>query len=77
MEQRSHLGQIVIFTTGEVAAICGVAHGTVRSWCEALLKNYRMPESWHRRIKREDLIVFMAGHGIPSRRRDLLQDSRV
>ena len=66
-----------LFTTHEVAAICGVSPRTACAWCDrGLLTSHRLPttgpQSGHRRVARPDLVAFMQRHDIPSRRRDLL-----
>lgn len=54
-----------LYTTGQVARICGVAPRTVSGWFDSgLLKGYRIPGSQDRRIPREDLMVFLEVHGM-------------
>lgn len=56
-----------VFTTGDVAKICHVAHRTVSRWFDAgLIKGYRLPHSGDRRIRLEELIVFMKEYDIPA-----------
>jgi two-component system, OmpR family, response regulator RpaA len=56
-----------IFTTGQVAKICGVAPRTVaQNWFDTgRLKGYRIPGCMDRRIPRESLIRFMKENGMP------------
>lgn len=62
-----------VFTTGQVAKICGVATRTVSKWFDSgTLKGYRIPESRDRRIPEKDLREFLATHGMPA---DLLDES--
>jgi len=57
-----------VFTTGEVARICGVAPRTVSKWFDAgQLRGFKIPGSRDRRIPRESLVRFMRAHGIPLR----------
>ena len=54
-----------IFTTGQVAEICKVAPRTVTKWFDSgRLRGYRIPGSNDRRIPREELIKFLAEHGM-------------
>ncbi|MBI3835151.1 MAG: response regulator [Planctomycetes bacterium] len=55
-----------ILTTGEVARICHVAPRTVSKWFDSgQLRGYRIPGSKDRRIPVDQLLRFMAAHGIP------------
>src|SRR5262245_41693343 len=55
-----------VFTTGQVAHLLGVAPRTVSKWFDrGLLSGYRIPGSNDRRIPREDLLKFIAEHGLP------------
>lgn len=55
-----------VFTTGNIAEICGVAPRTVSKWFDAgRIKGWRIPGSRDRRIPRENLIKFMKDSGIP------------
>jgi len=57
-----------VFTTGEVARLCGVAPRTVSKWFDAGgLRGFKIPGSRDRRIPRESLVRFMRAHGIPLR----------
>ena len=54
-----------VFTTGQVAKICGTAARTVAKWFDkGELKGYRIPLSEDRRVYRDDLEAFMEKHGI-------------
>lgn len=54
-----------VFTTGEVAEICGISQQTViRCFDGGRLKGFRVPGSKFRRIPRESLIEFMKENGI-------------
>ena len=57
-----------VFTTGEVARMCGVAPRTVSKWFDTgQLRGFKIPGSRDRRIPRESLVRFMRAHGIPLR----------
>ncbi len=61
---RTGLGDRV-FTTGQVAKICGVAPRTVCKWHDAgTIQGYRLPGSDDRRIPRRDLVAFLQAHGM-------------
>ena len=58
-----------VFTTGEVAEICGISQQTVIRWIDSgRLKGYRVPGSRFRRVTREALIDFMRANKIPLER---------
>ena len=53
------------FSTSEVAAYCHVTADTIRKWAEAgRIRVFKTPGG-HRRIRREDLILFLRENGIP------------
>lgn len=53
------------FSTSEVAKFCHVTADTIRKWAEAKrIKVFKTPGG-HRRIRRDDLIVFMCENNIP------------
>lgn len=53
------------YTTGQVAAICGVAHRTAAKWVDkGILKGYRIPGGEDRRIAHADLLGFVQDHGM-------------
>ncbi len=55
-----------VFTTGEVAEVCGISQQTViRCFDSGRLGGFRVPGSRFRRIPRESLVQFMKDHGIP------------
>lgn len=55
-----------VYSTGQVAKICGVSPRTVGKWFDSgRLKGYRIPGSQIRRIPREHLIKFLKEHGMP------------
>jgi len=55
-----------VFTTGEVAAICGVSSDTVSRWFDmGQIEGYRLGPGGDRRIPYESLRKFMTAHGIP------------
>ena len=55
-----------VFTTGEVADVCGISQQTViRCFDSGRLKGFRVPGSRFRRIPREALMAFMKDNGIP------------
>jgi excisionase family DNA binding protein len=57
-----------VFTTGEVARLCGVAPRTVSKWFDSgQLRGFKIPGSRDRRIPRESLVRFMRAHQIPLR----------
>jgi len=58
-----------LFSTGDVAWICGVSSLTVRKWQEkGLLPGHRIPGTVnrHRRFRREDVVKFINDHGLPN-----------
>ncbi|HOQ31299.1 MAG TPA: response regulator [Candidatus Hydrogenedens sp.] len=58
-----------VFTTGEVAAICGVSSDTVSRWFDmGQIEGYRLGPGGDRRIPYESLRKFMLAHGIPLER---------
>ena len=57
-----------VFTTGEVARLCGVAPRTVSKWFDSgQLRGFKIPGSRDRRIPRESLVRFMRAYSIPLR----------
>ena len=55
-----------VFTSGEVAVICGVSADTVSRWFDlGQIEGYRLGPGGDRRIPYESLRKFMMGHGIP------------
>lgn len=55
-----------VFTTGQVAKICGVTPRVVAKWCDSgRLGSYRIPGSQDRRIPREYLHKFLVVSGLP------------
>jgi len=55
-----------VFTSGEVAAICGVSPDTVSRWFDlGQIEGYRLGPGGDRRIPYEHLKKFMISHGIP------------
>lgn len=55
-----------VFTSGEVAAICGVSADTVSRWFDlGQIDGYRLGPGGDRRIPHENLRKFMLSHGIP------------
>jgi excisionase family DNA binding protein len=55
----------LFFTTFEISQICGVNPTTVQNWVKSRkLKAFRTPGG-HRRIRREDLILFMKEFDMP------------
>lgn len=55
-----------VFTSGEVAAICGVSADTVSRWFDlGQIEGYRLGPGGDRRIPYESLRKFMISHGIP------------
>ncbi len=58
-----------VFTSGEVAQICGVSADTVSRWFDlGQIEGYRLGPGGDRRIPYENLRKFMLGHGIPLNR---------
>lgn len=58
--------QSKVFTSGEVAQICGVSADTVSRWFDlGQIEGYRLGPGGDRRIPYENLRKFMLGHGIP------------
>jgi excisionase family DNA binding protein len=63
-EAKSH-----VFTSGEVAAICGVSPDTVSRWFDlGQIEGYRLGPGGDRRIPYDSLRQFMLSHGIPLER---------
>ena len=55
-----------VFTSGEVAQICGVSPDTVSRWFDlGQIEGYRLGPGGDRRIPYESLKKFMLNHGIP------------
>lgn len=55
-----------VFTTGQVARLCGVAPRTATQWCDkGMLGSFRIPGSRDRRVPREQLVKFLNEHGMP------------
>ncbi len=60
-----------VFTSGEVARICGVSADTVSRWFDVgHIEGYRLGPGGDRRIPEEKLRAFMLRHGIPLDRLD-------
>ena len=58
-----------VFTSGEVAAICGVSPDTVSRWFDlGQIEGYRLGPGGDRRIPYDNLRLFMLNHGIPLER---------
>jgi len=58
-----------VFTSGEVAAICGVSPDTVSRWFDlGQIEGYRLGPGGDRRIPYDSLRQFMLSHGIPLER---------
>jgi len=58
-----------VFTTGEVAGICGVSADTVSRWFDlGQIEGYRLGPGGDRRIPYDNLRKFMLSHGIPLER---------
>tara|TARA_R110001592_G_scaffold49985_1_gene155113 strand:- start:208 stop:807 length:600 start_codon:yes stop_codon:yes gene_type:complete len=58
-----------VFTTGEVATICGVSADTVSRWFDlGQIEGYRLGPGGDRRIPYSSLRTFMLNHGIPVER---------
>lgn len=54
-----------IYTTGQVAKICGAAPHTVTKWFDSgRLGGYRIPGSQDRRIPHRDLVTFLKKYGM-------------
>lgn len=64
-EKNSHK----VFTSGEVAQICGVSADTVSRWFDlGQIQGYRLGSGGDRRIPYANLRTFMTSHGIPLER---------
>lgn len=53
------------FSTSEVAKYCHVTADTIRKWAEAGRINVFKTPGGHRRIRREELVIFLRDNGIP------------
>lgn len=63
---KEFLARQVVFTTGQIATLCGVAPRTVAKWFDSgRLKGYRIPGSQDRRVPRESLVAFLTANGMP------------
>jgi len=59
------MGQRSFYTTFEISQICGVNPTTVQNWVKSKkLKAFQTPGG-HRRVLRQDLIVFLKEFGMP------------
>lgn len=55
-----------VFSTGQVAARCGVSTRTTMKWVDTgLIVGHRMPGSNDRRVLAADLVAFLEAHGLP------------
>ena len=55
-----------VFTTGDVAGVCGVSADTVSRWFDlGQIEGYRLGPGGDRRIPYDSLRKFMLSHGIP------------
>lgn len=64
-----------VFTSGEVAEVCGVSADTVSRWFDlGQIEGYRLGPGGDRRIPYDSLRKFMLSHGIPLER--LEEDER-
>ena len=58
-----------VFTSGEVATVCGVSADTVSRWFDlGQIEGYRLGPGGDRRIPYDSLRKFMISHGIPLQR---------
>jgi len=63
---KEFLARQEVFTTGQIATLCGVAPRTVAKWFDSgRLKGYRIPGSQDRRVPRESLVAFLTANGMP------------
>lgn len=63
---KEFLARQEVFTTGQIAVLCGVAPRTVAKWFDSgRLKGYRIPGSQDRRVPRESLVAFLTAYGMP------------
>lgn len=66
MARQEELPMKAVFTTGEVAEVCGISQQTViRCFDRGTLRGYRVPGSKFRRVPRDALIEFMRDNHIP------------
>lgn len=55
-----------VFTTGQVADLCGVSPQVVIGWItDGYLPFYFVPGSSHRRVTKAELVKFMTANSIP------------
>lgn len=73
-DEPANIGQLPVkrvYTTGEVASICGVSQQTIiRLFDAGKIVGYRVPASRFRRIEYHGLVRFMKEYGIPLDRLD-------
>ena len=56
----------VVFTTADIAPICGHSRETIKRWLEkGEMKGYRVGTAGHWRVLVEDLALFLKDHNIP------------
>ena len=56
---------MIVFTTGQVAKLCGVAPRTASKWFDSgRLKGFNVPCSQDRRVPKESLLEFLKAHGM-------------
>jgi excisionase family DNA binding protein len=66
------LNRASVFTTSQVAHLCGVAPQTAAMWIDrGLLVGRRIPGSRHRLVERADLDRFLARQGITTAQYEL------
>jgi two-component system response regulator RpaA len=66
MRTRSHFER-QIFTTGQIAKLCGASTRTVCKWIDnGILKGRRIPGGLDRRVDRADLLRFLTDNEMPT-----------
>jgi transcriptional regulator of aromatic amino acid metabolism len=66
-----------IYTTGQVANLCGVAMRTVSNWFDKHKLGYRIPDSRDRRIPAATLVVFLREHDMHEAAERVLVEAAV
>lgn len=64
-----------VYTTGEIAKLCGVNTLTALRWIQrGQLKAFQLPGRGDNRVKKNDLMLFLKKHGMPTPKELALRD---